>query len=556
MLPGPCRSHCRPLRSQSLPPWQPAWPLGPAARTLCAVLWLVVASASALAQEPEPDDDVAATGAALVTHVEVLAADAMLGRETGTEQALAAADYIAGVFEAAGLVPAGEDGGWFQTLPVQGWQLSAPPTLWLQSDATTPAVGQEYGSGWQLLRGGVSVADAPLVRVTEAAGLGALAAGGEKRAVFLDLRPREAFAAMDEQAEPLAQGAALVLVAGREAAGTTRAPPDHLVVAPDEFPVIMVHGAALAALRAATADVAVGARVSLQVETTAPVRAVNVLGLLPGAGTPDEPGLADEVVVFTAHYDHIGSIEPSDAEAAPPASGTDGASGADGTDGTDGAGPDLVYNGANDDASGVAFVLELARAFARARDAGDPPARSLLFMACAGEEQGLLGSQHFVTRPTLPLELIVADLNFEMTGKPDRALPGAGDLFLTGYGRTNLGPLWAAAGLRILDDPYPQNHFYERSDNASFVAHGIVGQTLSSGGSDEQYHELGDHVELLDVSHMAAAFSACLTASRSLADGSVDPAFVEPALEASGAHDAQDAQDAAGTDPPGDGAGR
>ena len=110
----------------------------------------------------------------------------------------------------------------------------------------------------------------------------------------------------------------------------------------------------------------------------------NVLGYLEGTDKKDE------LVVITAHYDHEGT-----------------------TDGE-------VYNGADDDGSGTAAVMELAQAFSMAKEAGHGPRRSLLFMAVTGEEKGLLGSSYYVDNPVVPLENTVANLNIDMIGRVDK----------------------------------------------------------------------------------------------------------------------------------------
>jgi Zn-dependent M28 family amino/carboxypeptidase len=249
--------------------------------------------------------------------------------------------------------------------------------------------------------------------------------------------------------------------------------------------------------------------------------AVNVVGVLDGAGTPDRPGLADEAIVVTAHYDHIGVASAPGAGAHGVVGGTAGAA-ADGA-APDGGAPDLVYNGADDDASGVAAVLELAAAMAD----GPPPARDVVFLLVTGEEVGLIGTSAYVERPVVPLERTVYNLNFEMLGRPDEAAGGAGVLWLTGYERANVGPAWAAAGLAVVADPHPEQHFFERSDNIVFVRRGVVGQSLSSFGLHADYHTVRDEADTLDYAHMQTAVRTALSALRMLADGSVDPAWVE-----------------------------
>ncbi|HTE05479.1 MAG TPA: hypothetical protein VK824_04720, partial [Planctomycetota bacterium] len=96
----------------------------------------------------------------------------------------------------------------------------------------------------------------------------------------------------------------------------------------------------------------------------------------------------------------------------------------------------------------------------------------------------------------------------------------------TGYERSNLGPAWTAAGLAITPDGRPQEHFFERSDNIAFVMRGIVGQTLSTYNMHADYHHVSDAPDTLDFAHMEGAVRAGLAAARTLADGTLMPAWV------------------------------
>jgi Zn-dependent M28 family amino/carboxypeptidase len=247
-------------------------------------------------------------------------------------------------------------------------------------------------------------------------------------------------------------------------------------------------------------------RVEFGASQTTP--AVNVVGLLPGVGTPGHPELGQQALVLSAHYDHLG-VASSASEARRPKDAPAPA----------GAAPDLSYNGADDDASGVATVLELADAFGH----GPPPARTLVFLLVTGEEIGLLGTDYYVDHPAAPLEATVANVNFEMVGRPDPLVGGAGRLWLTGYERTTLGPAWAAAGLAIAPDARPDQHFYERSDNIAFVHRHVIGQTLSSYNLHDDYHTVADEPGTLDYAHMEAAARTAYSACRMLADGRLAP---------------------------------
>ena len=159
-----------------------------------------------------------------------------------------------------------------------------------------------------------------------------------------------------------------------------------------------------------------------------------------------------------------------------------------------------IYNGADDDASGVAAVLSLAQFLT----SGPRPQRTVVFALFGGEEIGGAGDRAFLSHPPVPLTSIVADLNFEMIGRPDRAVPPDA-LWLTGFERTTLGPQLACHGAHLVPDPHPTQHFFERSDNFALARRGIVAQTVSSYGLHADYHQPSDKLSTIDFPHLAAA---------------------------------------------------
>ena len=229
----------------------------------------------------------------------------------------------------------------------------------------------------------------------------------------------------------------------------------------------------------------------------ATVVAHNVVGILPGVGTSERPELAREAIVLSAHYDHLGTRE------APKGSP---------------AGEDVIFNGADDDASGTAAVLEIAGALA----AGAPPVRTVIFLLATGEEMGLLGTSEYLDRPPVPLAQTVFNLNFEMLGRPDEKV-GPGFLWLTGYQLTDVGPAWSALGLSVKADPRPEMSFFRRSDNIAFVRKGVVGQTLSSYGMHTDYHRPSDEPGTLDYQHLQRCARAAFQAVRALSHGAQQP---------------------------------
>lgn len=212
---------------------------------------------------------------------------------------------------------------------------------------------------------------------------------------------------------------------------------------------------------------------------------VNVVGMIRGR----DPVLRDEVVVVGAHYDHIG-IRPA-------------------------VNGDSIANGADDDASGVIAMLEIARALQRGR----APRRSVVFIAFTGEEVGLLGTRYYIAHPTVPLERIAAQLQIEMIGRPDSLAGGRGKAWLTGFERSTMGQLLRTRGIAIVPDPRPQENFFERSDNIAFARRGIPAHTLSSFNLHDDYHQVDDEVDAIDFAHMSAVIAAAVEAVRLLADG-------------------------------------
>ena len=224
------------------------------------------------------------------------------------------------------------------------------------------------------------------------------------------------------------------------------------------------------------------ARDSLPAEARA--NAVNVVGVIPGA----DPTLRDQVVLIDAHYDHLGIMA--------------------------GQGKDSIYNGADDDASGVVAVLEIARALA----AGPAPRRTVVVALTTGEEVGLLGTRWYIAHPARPLDAMEANMEIEMIGRPDSLAGGPGRGWLTGYERSTMGELFASAGLPIVADRRLDQQFFMRSDNIAFAERGIVAHTLSSYNMHSDYHQPSDDVAHVDFSHMTQLVDVAVRAARLLAD--------------------------------------
>jgi len=218
----------------------------------------------------------------------------------------------------------------------------------------------------------------------------------------------------------------------------------------------------------------------------------NVIGRLEGR---DEK-MKDQVILLTARMDHVGIGAPVNG--------------------------DNIYNGADDDASGCVAVLQLARTLAREK----APKRTVLFVFFGSEETGGQGDQFFLQHAPVPLKSIVANLEFEMIGRADSAVK-PDELWLTGFDRSNLGPELAKHGAKLVADPHPKEHFFQRSDNYALAKQGIVAQTVSSFGLHKDYHQPGDDVAHIDFAHMDQAIHSMLEPVKWLANSEFKPEWVE-----------------------------
>jgi Zn-dependent M28 family amino/carboxypeptidase len=216
----------------------------------------------------------------------------------------------------------------------------------------------------------------------------------------------------------------------------------------------------------------------------------NAVGQLKGS----DASMAGEVILLTAHLDHLGGA---------------------------GTGADKIFNGADDDASGSTAVLELAEELAK----GKRPKRTLMFAWFGSEEAGGYGARYFVARPPVPLDHLIANLEFEMIGRADKAV-AAHTLWLTGYERSNLGPELARRGARIVADPHPEQDFFERSDNITLARQGVVAQTVSSYGMHTDYHQPSDDLAHLDIAHMTESIQSMLKPVRWLANSRFKPVWL------------------------------
>jgi len=229
-------------------------------------------------------------------------------------------------------------------------------------------------------------------------------------------------------------------------------------------------------------------RVAEQQGKPGAIRTFNAIGYLEGTDA------ASGTILLTAHLDHLGTRDKGK--------------------------EDGIYNGANDDAAGTTAVLELAHALA----AGPRLKRSVLFVCYGSEELGGLGSTYFGAHPPVALASIVANLEFEMIGNQDPKMP-KGVLLLTGWERSNLGPTLKEHGALLGPDPYPEQHFFQRSDNYMLALKGVVAHTAAGWGTPPTYHQPNDDLAHLDLGFMTAAIQSLVEPMRWLASTDFKPTW-------------------------------
>ena len=215
----------------------------------------------------------------------------------------------------------------------------------------------------------------------------------------------------------------------------------------------------------------------------------NVIGLLEGTT------LKEEFVVVSAHYDHLGRKNIGEG--------------------------DLIFNGANDNASGVSAMIMLADYFKKTKI----NKRSILFIAFTAEEMGLVGSNHF--GKTISAETIIAGVNIEMIGKESPFGPKTA--WLTGFNRSDFGKIiqknLSFSEYKLYPDPYINYRLFFRSDNASLARLGVPAHTFSTSPMDKDldYHKVSDEVETLDVKTITETIKAIATGIRSIISGDDTP---------------------------------
>lgn len=413
-----------------------------------------------------------------------LASDAMNGRGSGTRDEWIAAEYLGAHLQRWGIEPLGDNGGYVQQVEIQRVETTAPPRMTIGSRQLThgreilvQTLSAERISGpLQKLTPGASIIPGAIVLMPETPAPDQSTAGA---AAVLSMQTPQNRWTPDAGVRRLpAPPPRMTGVTAAVAARPTRIFLDKATY--DE----------IAALAPATP-----VTIEAEVKPGETARTWNAVGRIPGSDAASSSG----VILLSAHLDHVGNRASR----------------------AGGAASDTIYNGADDDASGTVAVLELAHALA----SGPRPKRTIVFAFFGSEESGGYGSRFFADRPVVPLSQIVANLQFEMIGRPDAAVP-ADTLWLTGYERSTLGPALAKQGARIVQDPHPEQNFFTRSDNIQFARRGVVAHTVSSFGLHKEYHQPSDEIRYVDFAHMTNAIRSMLEAIVWLANSGFTPEWL------------------------------
>lgn len=449
-------------------------------------LVLLFALASCLTAQTAPPS---ACGACIRSEEEFLAADALRGRGSGTEDEHIAAAYLGSELRRYGVAPAGDHGGYVQTADINTRNVASPPRL------TVGARGQEteFLHGQQIVVstvGGDHVV-APLRKLTSAKG--SLDKGD---AVFIPSSMCTGQSCLRSATSLANAGAAILLIPAGSRMGdqwerlAKRLPPAVVTLGAGDtagetprVSIVFLGDEAVKKIAAAPDNTEINLFAELGPPQTA--HTWNAVGILRGED-------ADHAVLLTAHLDHLGVGQPVNGDA--------------------------IYNGADDDASGCVAVLELAHALG----AGPKPKRTVVFAMFGSEEKSGIGARYWLDHPTVPLDHIVANLEFEMIGRADPAVK-PDQLWLTGWERSNLGPELAKRGARLVGDPHPEQGFFMRSDNIQLARHGVVAQTVSSYGLHPDYHRPSDDVAHLDFAHMEQAIGSMIEPVRWLVNSDFTP---------------------------------
>jgi Peptidase family M28 len=462
---------------------------------LAATLMLAAGGLAAQAADPAgPAADAARTitSADVARRIGIIAHDSMLGRDTPSRELELTAQYVADQFRRFGLRPGGENGSWFQRFPITRRRLDLSRSrVVLRAGASTATAALDRSARFvtgDVPRGPVK---GPVVLVGGPVTPEAVAGMRLRDKVVLYLhdynRPIPDNATQVARAIRVSQPKAIVAISNLDSAAFAarvpkaaperfgmelrlNAPPSVEVSEAIIAPVLRAAGVSLADVRRSSLPLArelPGATATLALRETVldSLSAPNTIGIVEGS----DPALRDEYLVFSAHMDHIGI--------------TPGAR-------------DSINNGADDNASGTTGVIELAEAFSQP---GVRPKRSIMFLTVSGEEKGLWGSRYFSEHPTVPLDQLVADINLDMLARnwPDTIVAIGKEHSDLGATLERVNAQHPELRMAAIDDRWPEERFYFRSDHYNFARKGVPALFFFNGVHPD-YHRVTDSPEKID----------------------------------------------------------
>jgi hypothetical protein len=446
------------------------------------------------AQSPEALARAAGTITAndVMRRVAVIADDSMLGRGNPSRGLELTAEYVASEFRLAGLQPAGEHGGYLQRFGMSLWAVDTSRSVVELTSGRARGVAR-VGLEARYIGGKIPAAPLRAGVVLLAGGTTTPARDVADRIVVLIIDYSKPLTpSMNQEVMQLAAAGpkAVLVLSNRdsatfserlEAAGLPRLTRDSAPGSEPAAPILEIHERTLGPVLAAAGieprrlrrlhqaerrivdDLRIELRLARKILSRADVP--NVVGVLEGS----DPVLRHEYLVYSAHIDHLGVSSAQ---------------------------PDSVNNGADDNASGVAGILELAEALSHL---GVRPKRSVLFLAPSAEEPGLLGSAHFTEHPTVPLENIVANINMDLIGRNWRD-----SVIAVGLEQSDLGETLQRVvrehpelGMTPIPDRWPEERIFYRSDHYNFARKGVPILFFTSG-THRDYHRPTDEPDLID----------------------------------------------------------
>lgn len=482
---------------------------------ILALTLILIAGTDLLAQTDYPEDKL--TTEEVAAHMNFLASDELQGRRTGSAGIQIAGKYIASHFASHGLSYAPGMDSWYQEVPYEEVKPPSAGTLTYEDQTFVHGEDILFLSSPELDIDKVKFVFAGYGQKTDTTndyeGLNAkgkivvtyLGSPGEEnpRAVFSSLKEKQAWA-KEEGAIGLVElyrlrfpwtfintyfGKARIGLAD-ESTDDESSDFFYAWINDDEGQIAEL-----------IADKKKGnMSVSCSGSTNRSFSSPNVIGYLEGT----DPSLKDQVIICSAHYDHVGV-------------------------GAQGGGrysdEDSIFNGARDNAFGTVAVLAAAKAFSQNR-----PKRSVLFIAYSGEEIGLLGSSFYADHPVYPLDKTVFNMNSDGAGYSDTEA-----VSILGYGRMSsddeLDAGASAYKLRIYGNPAPEQGLFDRSDNVSLAVKGVPALTFSPGFDsfnrdiNRYYHQVSDNPETIDMDYLRVFCQSFTYTSRLIADKTEAPTW-------------------------------